>query len=261
VSRISKYVCVMVLCLTVQARAQIAVFDYSNFSQNMISAKQNVLMTLKQIQQYCLQINQYEQQIRQSANMVQNTVAPIAYVWDQALVTINDVLYTIDVVDRYKRQAGSLQAYLNQFEDVNYYRSSPCFGPNGCTQQQWAALQNAATVGSQAQKQANDALILEIDKQQVQLRQDATNLVRLQSAAESAGGRMEALQAANQLASNQAAQLLQIRALLVAQGNVAAAKLQTDADKQAQAGAADQQSLAGNVDPTDESRWSFDGRQ
>ena len=53
-SRVSKYLCVMVLCMTVQAHAQIAVFDYSNFSQNMISAKQNVLMTLKQIQQYCL---------------------------------------------------------------------------------------------------------------------------------------------------------------------------------------------------------------
>ena len=86
-------------------------------------------MTFKQIQQYCLQIQQYEQQIQQSANMVKNTVAPIAYVWDQALVTMNDVLKTIDVVDLYKQQAGSLQAYLNKFQDVNYYRSSPCFRP------------------------------------------------------------------------------------------------------------------------------------
>ena len=77
----------------------------------------------------------------------------------------------------------------------------------------------------------------------------------LQSAAQSAGGRMEALQAANQLASNQAAQLLQIRALLVAQANVAAAKQQTDADKQAQAGAADQQSISNFPDTTDESGW------
>ena len=254
-SRVSKYLCVVVLGMTVQAHAQMAVFDYSNFSQNMISAKQNVLITLKQIQQYCLQIQQYEQQISQSANMVQNTVAPIAYVWDQALVTMNDVLYTIDVVDRYKRQAGSMQAYLNQFEDVNYYRGSPCFGPNGCTQQQWAALQNSARVGSQSQKLANDALMEAIDKQQVQLRQDAANLVLLQNAAQNAGGRMEALQAANQLASNQAAQLLQIRALLVAQANVAAAKQLTDADRLAQAGAADQQSLSVNVDTTDESRW------
>ncbi len=253
--RVSKYLCVVVLCMTVQAHAQIAVIDYSNFSQNMISAKQNVLMTLKQIQQYCLQINQYEQQISQSANMVKNTVAPIAYVWDQALVTMNDVLNTINVVDRYAQQAGSLQAYLNQFEDVNYYRSSPCFGPNGCTQQQWAALRNTATVGSQSQKQANDALVQEIAKQQAQMRQDATNLQRLQSQAQGAGGRMEALQAANQLASNEAAQLLQIRALLVAQGNVAAAKQQTDSDKQAQAGAADQQSTSNYPDPTDEKRW------
>jgi len=256
VSRVGKYVCIVVLFMTVPARAQIAVFDYSNFSQNVVTAKQSLLMTLKQIQQYCLQIQQYEQQIQQSTNMVKNTVAPIAYVWDQALVTMNDVLNTIDVVNRYKQQAGSLQAYLNQFEDVNYYRSSPCFGPNGCTQQQWAALRTAGTVGSQSQKQANDALVQEIDKQQVQLRLDAANLVRIQSAAQSAGGRMEALQAANQLASNQAAQLLQIRALLVAQENAAAVKHQTDADKAAQAQAADQQALSGNVNTKDETGLS-----
>ena len=256
VSRVGRYVCIVVLFMTIAAHAQMAVFDYSNFSQNVVTAKQSLLMTLKQIQQYCLQIQQYEQQIQQSTNMVKNTVAPIAYVWDQALVTMNDVLKTIDVVDRYKQQAGSLQAYLNQFEDVNYYRSSPCFGPNGCTQQQWAALQNAARVGSQSQKQANDALVQEIEKQQVQLRLDAANLVKLQNAAQSAGGRMEALQAANQLASNQAAQLLQIRTLLVAQGNVAAAKAQTDADRQAQGGAADQQALSGNVNTKDETGLS-----
>jgi type IV secretion system protein TrbJ len=256
-SRVSKYVCVLVLCMTVQAHAQMAVFDASNFSQNVVTAKQSLLMTFKQIQQYCLQIQQYEQQIQQSANMVQNTVAPIAYVWDQALVTMNDVLKTIDVIDLYKKQAGSLQAYLNKFQDVNYYRSSPCFGPNGCTQQQLAALQNTAILGSQSQKQANDALVQAIEKQQLQLRQDAANLVLLQNAAQSAGGRMEALQAANQLASNQAAQLMQIRALLVAQANAAAAKLQTDADKQAQGGAADQQVVSSKPDPTDEKGWSF----
>ncbi len=260
-SRVGKYVCVVVLCMTVQAHAQMAVFDAGNFSENLVSAKQNVLMTLKQIQQYCLQLQQYEQQLSQSANMVKNTVAPVAYVWDQANITINDVLKTIDVVDRYKQQAGSLQAYLNKFQDINYYRSSPCFGPNGCTQQQRAALQNVAILGSQSQKQANDALVQAIEKQQVQLRQDAANLVLIQNAAQSAGGRMEALQAANQLASNQAAQLLQIRTLLVAQGNAAAAKLQADADKQAQSGALDQQSVSSFPDTTDESGWSFEGRK
>ena len=62
-SRVSKYVCVVVLCMTVQAHAQLAVFDASNFSQNVVTAKQSLLMTFKQIQQYCLQIQQYEQQI------------------------------------------------------------------------------------------------------------------------------------------------------------------------------------------------------
>ena len=209
-------------------------------------------MTLKQIQQYCLQIQQYEQQISQSANMVKNTVAPIAYVWDQALVTMNDVLNTIDVVDLYTQQAGSLQAYLKKFEDVNYYRSSPCFGPNGCTQQQRAALQNTATAGLTIPKTGKRCPRARDRQTTSPMRLDAANLQRLQSAAQSAGGRMEALQAANQFASNEAAQLLQIRALLVAQANVAAAKQLTDADKQAQAGAGDQQSTSNFPDTTDE---------
>ena len=35
--------------------------------------------TLKQIEQYQTQLQQYE-------NMLQNTMAPAAYIWDQALV-------------------------------------------------------------------------------------------------------------------------------------------------------------------------------
>jgi len=38
-----------------------------------------VAQTLKQIEQYQTQLQQYE-------NMLQNTMAPAAYIWDQALV-------------------------------------------------------------------------------------------------------------------------------------------------------------------------------
>jgi P-type conjugative transfer protein TrbJ len=49
---------------------------------------------------------------------------------------------------------------------------------------------------------------------------------------------MEAIQAANQLASAQTNQLLQIRSLLVAQQNAAATLAQAQADKEAQQAAA-----------------------
>ena len=70
---------------------------------------------------------------------------------------------------------------------------------------------------AQAQKQANDGLFKGIDQQQDSLQADARQLERLQSAAQGAVGQMQAIQYANQLASAQGNQLLQIRGLLIAQ--------------------------------------------
>lgn len=220
-----------------------------------------LLNRLELITIYAKQLEQYRVQLLQYQIQLQNARMPNAYVWDQANVTINSLLHTIDTIERYKQQSGNLNAYLNQFQDANYYRNSPCFGPQGCTQQQWAALQRAPIAGSQSQKWANDALVKGIQSQEIQLRQDADNLVQLQGAAQSAVGHMEAIQAANQLASNQAAQLLQIRTLLLQHQNAIAAKLQADADKEARAQVADERALSGNVNTTDNSSWSVSGRQ
>ncbi|WP_425512395.1 TrbJ/VirB5 family protein [Xanthomonas translucens] len=59
--------------------------------------------------------------------MLQNTVAPAAYIWDQAQSTINGLMQAVDTLNYYKNQAGSIDAYLGKFQDVSYYRSSPCF--------------------------------------------------------------------------------------------------------------------------------------
>jgi P-type conjugative transfer protein TrbJ len=63
------------------------------------------------------------------------------------------------------------------------------------------------------------------------LKADARQLERLQSAAQGANGQMQAIGYANQLASQQANQLLQIRGLLIAQQNAMATKMQADADR------------------------------
>lgn len=84
-----------------------------------------------------------------------------------------------------------------------------------------------------------------LDEQQETLQSDADNLADLQTQATGAQGQMEAIQAANQLASAQSNQLLQIRSLLVAQQNAAATLAQTQADKEAQQIVADEKALAG----------------
>ena len=226
----------------------IPVIDAANFSQTSVSAIENVAQTLKQVQQYALQLQQYEDQIR-------NTMAPAAYVWDKANQTMNQVLGTIDTLNYYRQTAGSLNSYLNRFQDSSYYRQSPCFGPKGCPDAEMAKLQQSDWEGSIAQKRANDAMLRGLEQQQSQLDTDSRNLERLQSQAQSAQGRMEAIQYANQLASHQAAQLLQLRTLLVQQQAAEAARAQAIADREAKAQAAHAQSTAATIRPGQDTGW------
>jgi P-type conjugative transfer protein TrbJ len=208
-------------------QAGIPVIDGSNLAQNVMSAIENVAQTLKQIQQYQTQLQQYE-------NQLQNTMAPAAYIWDQATRTMNDLRAAMDTLDYYRNQLGSIDAYLGKFQDVAYYRSSPCFnGSGGCTPAEKAAMEENRRLASESQKRANDALFHTLKHQQEALQDDARTLERLQARAQSAEGQMQALGYANQLASQQANQLLQIRSLLVAQQTAEAARLAAELDADA----------------------------
>ena len=228
--------------MALPATAGIPVIDGTNVVQTTISAVNNVQAVAKQIQQYQTQLQQYE-------NMLKNTVAPAAYIWDQANSTINKLLQAQDTLNYYKNQAGSLDSYLKRYQDVNYYRSSPCFNSNvECTTDEISALRKAEQNSSEARKKA-------LDEQQETLQSDADNLADLQTQATSAQGQMEAIQAANQLASAQTNQLLQIRSLLVSQQNAAATMAQAQADKEAQQIVADEKALAGENTPSPKRIW------
>ena len=210
------------------------VFDPTNEANTLVSSVQNVAQTLKQVEQYGTQLQQYQ-------NELKNTVAPAAYVWDQANSTMNKLRGATDTLSYYKQQAGSIDGYLSKFQDVNYYRGSPCFSSGGCSPAEQAAIQQSQMLGSQTQKRANDAMFQGLDQQQNNLQSDAAQLQLLQSQAGSADGQMKAIQAGNQLASNQANQLLQIRSLMITQQNAIATKMQADTDRQAQEAAASEQ--------------------
>ncbi|EOM7671337.1 P-type conjugative transfer protein TrbJ [Escherichia coli] len=213
------------------AQAGIPVIDGTNLSQTTITAIQQVAQVQKQIEQYRTQLQQYE-------NMLQNTMAPAAYIWDQAQSTINGLMSAVDTLNYYKNQAGSIDAYLGKFKDVSYYKSSPCFTLSGCTDAERSAMEENRRLASESQKKANDALFRGIDQQQDNLKSDARTLQQLQAKAQGAQGQMEAIQYANQFASQQANQLLQIRGLLVAQQNAIATQMQAQQDRQAQQDAA-----------------------
>ena len=230
------------------AHAGIPVIDGTNLSQNIMTAIESVAQTLKQIEQYRTQLQQYE-------NMLQNTAAPAAYIWDQAQSTINGLMNAVNTLDYYKNQLGSLDSYLGKFQDVNYYKSSPCFSNAGCSAAEWAAMKNVQQLASESQKKANDALFRGLEKQQSNLQNDASTLQRLQSAAQGATGQMQAIGYANQLASQQANQLLQIRGLLIAQQNAMATRMQAEADRESQQQAASAQLRTGTYRASSARSW------
>lgn len=234
--------------------AAMVVVDPGNIAQSTISAMENVAQTAKQIEQYQTQLQQYEDQLK-------NSLAPANYIWDQASSTINKLVHATDTLNYYKQQLGNIDQYLAKFQDVNFYKKHPCFSNNNCSKADWDSLQKSQVLGSEAQKKANDALLRGLEQQQTNLRNDAHQLQRLQSQASGADGHMKALQAANQLASNQANQLLQIRGLLMAQQNVMAVKMQAEADLAAKQSAAHEAAIGGNRIPinldANSKKWRF----
>ncbi|MBK5005757.1 P-type conjugative transfer protein TrbJ [Pseudomonas sp. S60] len=218
---------------TLQAYAGIPVIDGANVALNQVTSIESIAQTAKQIEEYATQMNQYRTQLDQYENMVKNTVAPAAYIWDEANSTINKLMHAQDMLDYYTNQAGSFESYLDKFQDTNYYRSSPCFGSGGCTAADEAALQKQQELASTSQKNANDGLFKSIKQQQDNLKSDARQLERLQQAATTADGQVKAIQYANQLSSQQANQLLQLRMLMLAQQTAEANRHAAELDERA----------------------------
>lgn len=131
--------------ITAPVQAGIPVIDAGNLTQNVMTAMESVAQTLKQIEQY--------------ENQLQNTMAPAAYIWDQAQSTINGLMNAVDTLEYYRNQLGSIDAYLEKYQDVAYYRGSPCFnGSGGCTPAERAAMEENRRLANESQKRANDAL-------------------------------------------------------------------------------------------------------
>jgi len=227
------------------ANAGIPVIDGSNLKQNYMTAFESVAQTLKQIEQYAKQVEQYQTQLQQYENQIQNTAAPAAYIWDQASNTINKLIAAQDMLTYYQNKAGSLDAYLGKYQDVAYYRSSPCFSGGGCTPEALEAMAENRHLANESQKEANAALFKGLAQQQENMKEDAVQLERIQDAASTADGQVKAIQYANQIASQQANQLLQIRGLMVAQQNAIVARNQAVQDREAQETASSEQIRSG----------------
>jgi P-type conjugative transfer protein TrbJ len=225
------------------------VFDIANWLQN---AK----VILNQASQYKTQLDQYKNQVRQYQNMLENTKSLTSFEWDNANSIINNLLNATNTIDYYKQEAGSMQAYLDRFQSQEYYQKIPCFNGHGrCSPEELKKINQTKIAASVAQKRANDAMLKGIDKQQQNLKQDSKKLSILQSKAQTAAGQKQALQAASQLSSNQAHQLLQIRGLLLAQQNAQATKDAASENKEAIQAAGDERFRAGSYHKSSGKKW------
>lgn len=238
---------------SLSAQAAIPVADGLNLSQNILTAIESVAQTLTQIDQYATQIEEYQTQLEQYENQLLHSLAPVASIWDAASSTMDKLVAAQNTLDFYQNKLGSLERYLDKYQDADYYRNSPCFTAQGCSEREMQAMRDNMAMSSQAQKKSNDAIFKSIEQQQVSLKADARTLVRLQQAAQGAEGQLQAIGYANQLASNQTNQLLQMRSLMVAQNNAEATRRQSEIDREAQH-QANFESLYRGFKPSDRSK-------
>lgn len=225
------------------------VFDLANWLENG-----KILAT--QIDEYKTLVAQYKNQINQYENMLENTKSLTSFEWDNANSVIGNLLESTNTIDYYKQEAGSLQGYLDRFQSQEYYQKTPCFNTSKlCTPDELKKIKQSRLYASVAEKRANDAMLKGIDKQQQSLRDDASKLRVLQSRAQNVTGQKQALQAASQLASNQAHQLLQIRGLLLAQQNAQTVKDAANTNKEAIQAAGDEVFKSGTYHKSSGKKW------
>jgi len=212
---------------SVPAMAGIPVIDGTNLSQNTVTA-------VEQVAAYAQQIQQYETQLQQYENMLTNTAALPQQTWSQVQGVITGLTNAMQGLSAMTNSAGSIQAYLDKLGNTSTYANQPCFNGSPCSASQLAAIQANNATGNAAVKSAADSELQALQQQQATLSTDAANVQQLQSSASGASGQKAAMDAANQLAASQANQLVQIRALLVAQQTAQAAALEQQNSLEAQ---------------------------
>ncbi len=194
---------------------------------------------------------EYEVVKKQYDDMVVNTVAPAAWVWNETTKTYQMVRTYSDMLQHYA-SGGGVAAYLSTFQNASYYMGSPCFSPKGCSMAEIMAIRDSQRLASDAQKLANDSQMRGISLGQDQLQEDAARLAEIQGIAQAAKGRNEMMGAANQLASANANNLFAVRALMLQQQEAENARNATLENQEAIRHAADEAALRGEFVPSPE---------
>jgi len=175
---------------------------------------QAILQVMESIQQTTALMDQYQTQLEQYENQLQHSLAPAAYIWEQASLTMSKLERAQAMLDVYNNQLGGLEGYLGQFKDVNWYKRSPCFSKNGCTPEELKAMtevhERILTEQNNAQLKTNQKSV-ELAALQIKIAESASKQIKqIQNQASSAQGQLQAIGATNQFAALQGEQLINI---------------------------------------------------
>ena len=227
----------LVLMVSPEGHCIDLVLDTAVLGEAASTAASTAKQVAGQVKDYALQLQQYQ-------DMVKNTLAPVAWVWNETTNTYMQFRSYADML-QYYTSGGGIEAYLTNFQNAGYYGSSPCFTAKGCTFEEIQKIRKTEWAASEAQKRANDAQIHGVSLGQEQLQKDSQDLSAVQRAAQAATGRNEMLGASNQLASANANNLLAMRALMLQQQEAENARAATLANREAIQQAADAAMLQG----------------
>jgi P-type conjugative transfer protein TrbJ len=196
-NRLTRIVLASAIALSVSCAsvAQMAVFDPINFIETFMTAAQTLESNVQQAQQIQTQLSQYR-------NMLQNTASLSNQDWSTASSELSRLA---DIA-----QQGQALSYASQNIDSKFRSLYPGYAPAtnyGTSYQQWTQSSLDSMRGAM-----NTAGL-----QHANLATETSTIESLRSAAAGADGQKAAIDAGNQIAFQQVAQLQQLRQLTMAQ--------------------------------------------
>lgn len=215
---------------------------------------QHLQQYMQMLEDARVQIEQYDTQIEQYKNQLLNSTMPAQEIWNDAVNTMDDLERTLRKYQYYKEQVGDLNAILQTYHDLSYYRESSCF-TTGCTEDDYIKIEKDKEAILNQRRQANTDLLVTNEQERKELKKDVDQLRKLQAAAGDAEGQLQALGYANQLSASTNSQLIQIRKSMAAQQQATAIAMQSQADKDAREKAAYDAAIESRYKPSQPREW------
>ncbi len=208
------------VALTSVAQAQMAVFDGSNYAQNLLQAARALQ-----------QVNNQIQQLQNEATMLQNMGKNLTSLNTSQLSTMVSALTQISTL----MNQGSGIAFNVNATNSAWSQSFPSTYPTGVS---------TTTLATDAQSRWQQAMAAFLQTLQIQsqvaqnVQADTTTLSSLVTSSQGAVGNLQVSQATNQLLALSTKQQLQIQNLMAAQGRADALNAARSAQDEAAAQAA-----------------------